>query len=109
MRDLLREEELERRIYLLDKASDEDKWKRTKTTFFVLSAVVYFIFLLSDRMNSLLDFLGGFIIAPICAGFIMFISFCVTAYMSIGAIQSVEKIAKLQGELDAIRFMKFDE
>ena len=109
MRDLSREEELERRIYILDKDSDKDKWKRTKTTFFVLSAVVYFIFIMSDRMNSLLDFLGGIVVAPICAGFIMFISLCVTAYMSVGAIQSVEKIAKLQGELDAIRSMKFDK
>ena len=109
MKDLSREEELERRIYLLDKAVDDEKWKRTKTTFFVLSAVVYFIAIMSDRMECLQDFLGWIIIAPILAGVVMFVSVAVTAYMSIGAIQGVEKIAKLQGELDAIRAMKYEK
>jgi hypothetical protein len=109
MRNLSREEDLERRIYLLDKAVDDEKWKRTKTTFFVLSAVVYFTVLMSERMSSALDFLLWIVLAPICAGFIMFVSVAVTAYMSIGAIQGVEKIAKLQGELDAIRAMKYEK
>lgn len=109
MKDSSREEELERRIYLLDKAVDDEKWKRTKTTFFVLSAVVYFIAFMCEGMDSALDCLMWIVAAPICAGFIMFVSVAVTAYMSIGAIQGVEKIAKLQGELDAIRSMKYEK
>lgn len=109
MRNLSREEELERRIYLLDKAVDDDKWKRTKTTFFVLSAAIYCIAFMSDRMECLQDFLGWIIIAPILAGVVMFVSVGVTMYMTTGAIQGVEKIAKLQGELDAIRSMKYEK
>mgnify|MGYP003289256339 CR=1 FL=1 len=108
MRELSREEELERQIYLLDKAVDDEKWKRTKKTFFVLSAVIYFIALMSDRMECLQDFLGWIITAPILAGVVMFISVCVTMYMNIGAIQGVERIAKLQGELKAIKFGKIE-
>lgn len=106
MKDLSKEENLERRIYLLEEASENKKWKRTKITFFVLSAVVYFIFIMSDRMNSLADVLGWIIVAPICAGFIMFVSVLVTAYMSSGATLEIKEIAKLQGELNAIKFGK---
>lgn len=109
MRNLSREEELERRIYLLEEASDNKKWKRTKITLFVLSAVVYLEFLKSDRMNSLLEFLAGVIIAPICAGVIMFISCLVLLYMTIGSVQENEEINLLKGELNAIRAMKYEK
>jgi hypothetical protein len=109
MRDLSREEELERKIYLLEEASDNKKWERTKRTFFVLSAVVYFTFFMSDRMNGLLDFLAGVIIAPICAGFIMFISCLVLLYMETGSVQENKEINLLKGELNAIRAMKYEK
>jgi hypothetical protein len=108
MRDLSREEKLERQIYLLDKALDDEKWKRTKITFFVLSAIVFSVILIYGEINSWQDFLMCIFAAPISAGFIMFVSLLVTAYMSIGTIQGVENIAKLQGELDAIRSMKYE-
>lgn len=109
MKDLSKEENLERRIYLLEEASENKKWKRTKITFFVLSAVVYFIFIMSDRMNSLADFLGWIIVAPICAGFVMFISCLVMAYMITGATRENEEINRLKGELNAIRSMKYEK
>ena len=103
MRDLSREEKLSQRIYQLEEASEDDKWRRTKTTFFVLSAAVYLIAFMCDGMNCLQDYLLWILAAPISAGFIMFISFSVTFYMFAGAIGSVEQIARLQGELDAIK------
>lgn len=109
MSDLSREEELERRIYLLEEASDNKKWERTKRTFFVLSAVVYFIFFITGRMNSLLDFLGWIILAPICAGILMFISAIILIYMVNGAAQENKEIARLKGELYAIQSMKYEK
>ena len=109
MRNLSREEELERQIYHLEEASEDKKWMRTKRTFFVLSAVVYFSFLMSDRMNSLLEFLAGVIVAPICAGFIMFISCLVDLYIIAGAVQENKEINLLKGELNAIRAMKYEK
>lgn len=109
MKELSREEELERRIYLLEEASDNKKWKRTKITLFVLSAVVYLEFLRSDRMNSLLEFLAGIIIAPICAGILMFISAIILIYMVNGAAQENKEIARLKGELYAIQSMRYEK
>ena len=109
MKDLSREEKLERRIYLLEEASENKKWKRTKITFFVLSAVVYLIVFMNNGMNSIQDFLLWIVGAPLCAGFIMFISCLVLLYMTIGAVQENEEINRLKGELDAIRIMKYEK
>lgn len=131
MGDLSREEKiakLERQIREKDDAFDKEQGKRLKRTFFVLCGVIYFLmFYCSDaisisniirtishiNINSInfetikdifyvlfaLTFGVGFF-----AGLIMFVSYGVWYYITVGAMKRVETIARLEGELNAIKY-----
>ena len=134
MKDLSKEErlnqrieELERQIYEKDNAFDKEQGKRLKRTFFVICGVIYFLLLwfalngdinVSDvnttsNMNTMevietifyaivsLTFGVGFL-----AGLIMFISHGIWFYIDNGAMKRVETIAKLEGELNAVKSEK---
>ena len=122
-------EELERQIYVKDNIFDKEQGKRVKRTFFVVCGVIYILFLgfalasdtntsfinITSDMNTMeiietifsviffLTFGVGFL-----AGFIMFISYGVWFYIDNGAMKRVETIAKLEGELNAVKSEKYN-
>ena len=134
MNDLSKKERLEQRILELehliakkDYDFDKEQGKRIRTTFFVICGVIYFLLLVfalkgdisvadgnalnnTDAMEIIenifyavvaLTFGVGFV-----AGVIMFISFGVWFYVDNGAMKRVETIAKLEGELNALKSEK---
>lgn len=116
MKDLSREERIDREIVRLEQLIakkdydfDKEQGKRIKRTFFVASAVIYLIAFMNDAMNHWKDFLEWILVAPMMSGAIMFVSFGVCFYIMNGAIRRVETIAKLEGELNALKFSKYDK
>lgn len=122
---------LEQLISRKDDAFDKEQWKRLKRTFFVLCGVIYFIllYLASENGIYISDIIKGVIKAisdmdiesifyllvsltlgvAVAAGLIMFVSFGVTFYIMNGALKRAETIAKLKGELNAIKYSKFNK
>lgn len=114
MKDSSRAEELRRIIHERVNACGERKWMRVKRTFLVLSGVVYLLQLYhglkSDKIDidieSLLSWLG---IAPVMAGFIMFISYGVLYYIVTESMTEEKNIARLIGKLEGIEEVKRSE
>ena len=133
MKDLSKEErlnqritELERQIYEKDNAFDKEQGKRVKRTFFILCGVIYlllFYFALEGDINTsvatasnanTIDIIETIFYAIVAltfgvgflAGVVMFISYGVLAYIMNGATKRVETIAKLKGELSALKSEK---
>ncbi len=117
---------LERLISEKDDALDEEQGKRVKTTFFVICGVIYVVLLylaLENRINVIDITISGiedlkaifYLIVILtfgvafAAGLIMFISFGVLFYIMNGALKRAETIAKLEGELIAIKLSKYDK
>ena len=122
-------EELERQIYLKDNIFDKEQGKRLKRTFFVVCGVIYFLLFYlalegdtnvidattTSNMNVFeiveivfcalvaLTFGVGFV-----AGLVMFVSYGVWFYVMNGAMNRVETIAKLKGELNAVKSEKYN-
>ena len=84
------------------------KWLRVKRTLFILSGVVYLIVFILDGMNSIQDYLGWIISAPTIAGFIMFISYLVMHYIAANSTREEIEIAKMIGELNAVKSEKYN-
>ncbi len=120
MKDLSKAERLEQRIteleqliYKKDYELDNEQWKRTKRTFFVICGVIYFvelcIVLTGGISNINIDDFCGLLFAPLVAvGFIMFISYGILYYSINGTIKKVATLAKLEGELNAIKSEKYN-
>ena len=108
MKDLSREEKLEQEILKMAHECDDKKWLRVKRTFFVLSGVVYLTVFMCGGMNDIRDYLGWLISAPIMAGFIMFISYGILFYIIDGSMKEEKAIAKKIGELNALKFSKYE-
>lgn len=108
MKDLTREEKLEQQILEMADACGEKKWLRVKKTFFVISGIVYLILFMCGAMKDIKDYLGWLIAAPIMSGFVMFISSMVLLYITSGAMEDEKAIAKKIGELEAIKFSKYE-
>lgn len=131
MKDLSNEEwieqeslRLEQLIAKKDYEFDKEQGKRLKRTFFVLCGVICAIllyFALENEINiseisgdinlsavwGLLSTLGLVVLGvAFAAGFIMFVSYGIWFYVMNGALKRVETIAKLKGELYAIKFYK---
>ena len=104
-----REEKLRQEIYNFERIAEDRKTRRVKKTFFVLSAVVYLAAFMSGEMNSIQDYLGWIIAAPVAAGLLMFISLMVMLYITTGAMNDEKHIARLQGRLDEITKNRKDE
>lgn len=115
---------LEQLIEEKDYEFDKEQWKRTKRTFFVLCGLIllYLVFesdidiseVASDiNLSGVLGLLGsvGLVVLGVAfaAGFIMFLSYGVWFYVMNGAMKRVETIAKLEGELNAIKFSKYNK
>lgn len=110
--DLSKEEKLERLILEKDYAFDKEQGLRIKRTFLVLSVCIYLLALFIGVELKIIDMsycLWFIVIAPLMAGFLMFISWGILDYIISGAIKRVETIAKLEGELNAIKFNKYDK
>ncbi len=103
-----REEKLKQQIAHLERINETKKGKRIRNTFFVLSAVVYFIAFVCDGMNSAQDYLLWILAAPVSAGILMFVSSLVMLYVISGAMNDEKYIARLKGELDAIQSIRKD-
>ena len=112
MRDLEREAELERIIYDKAEACSEKKWRRLKRTYFVLTGVIYLIALYCGLDYKRIDieyFLSWFIASPVLAGFVLLISYGILHYIITGAMEEEKEIAKLQGQLIAIKSFDKEE
>ena len=115
MKELSKEERLNQRIaeleQLIEMKCDEysnKKWLRVKRTLFILSGVVYLIVFILDGMNSIQDYLGWLISALTIAGFIMFISYLVMHYITANSMREEIEIAKMIGELNAVKSEKYN-
>ena len=123
MKELSREEEIERLEQLIARKDDEfdkEQGKRVKRTFFVICGAIYAMLLhlaLENGINiSDIDVEGVFFVlisltvgVAFAAGLIMFVAFGVIYYIMNGAMKRAETIAKLKGELYAIKFSKYNK
>lgn len=131
MKDLSREEKLEQRVEALereiwrmaDKCGD-NKWKRVKRTFFVLCGVIYFIMLWCALENGGISNINisdvdietifGLLITltfgvGFAAGLVMFVAYGILFYIIDGSLKEEKAIAKKIGELETIKFSKYDK
>ena len=120
MKDLSNEERLEQQISKLEQkvvdkayAYGDRKWLRIKRTFFAISGVIYLIelcfALAGGTIDITIDVIFGFLFAPlIAAGFIMLISLGVWSYVLDKTVNERIEIAKLEGELNAIKSKKYN-
>ena len=112
---------IENQINERDRDLDAEQGKRVKRTFFVLYGVVAFILLGIDLKNGInlsnmgviqviQEFFCKICLLGMCSGFIsmaiMFISYYVLNYIHRGAMHRAETIAKLEGELSALKWYK---
>ena len=105
MKDLSREEKLEQQISKLEADFDKRKWLRVRRTFFTLSGVVYLVaFMVGEIKGDIKEYLGWLVVAPVLAGIALFISLLILSYIIIGGMEEEKYIAKLKGELNAIKF-----
>lgn len=110
---------IENQINERDRELDAEQGKRVKRTFFVLYGIVALIMLIIDLENGVnLSNMGTMQVIKeiffeiclliVCSGFIsiaiMFISYYVLGYIHQGAMHRVETIAKLEGELSALKW-----
>lgn len=135
MKELSREERIEQEIarleqLILEKDYDFDKeqGKRLKRTFFAVCGVIYSIlfYLSLDNGMNIGDIIGDIngiedvkaifyllvvltVGVAVLAGLIMLLSYGVLCYVMNGAINRAETIAKLKGELNAIKFSKYNK
>ena len=108
MKDLSREEKLEQEILKMADECGNKKWLRIKRTFFVISGAIYLLALMYGGISDVKDCLWLLLIAPITAGFVMFISYGILFYIIGGAMKDEKAIAKKTGELEAIKFSKYE-
>ena len=113
MKDLSKEVRLEQEILEMAERYGNKKWVRVKRTFFVICGAIYFLefcFVLKSGINDInIDTLCGLLFAPIVsAGFIMFISYGILFYIIDNSIKEEKAIAKKIGELNAIKFSKYE-
>ena len=123
MKDLSREEEIERLEQLIARKDDEfdkEQGKRFKRTFFVICGAIYatlFYLALENGINiSDIDVESVFYVlisltvgVAFAAGLIMFVALGVMYYIMNGAMKRAETIAELKGRLNAIKFSKYNK
>jgi hypothetical protein len=101
MKDLAREQELERLINEKVNACSEKKWVRLKRTFFAVSGAIYLL-IIYYGLKSDIDIeylLYGLVVSPLMAGFVMLISYGILYYIITGAMEEEKYIAELRGKL----------
>ena len=111
MEELSREEQIEQEIECLDKLISnatvrcrKEKWLRTKTTFFILTPLVYAIaFSIAKGLDIQLNILAWVLFAPLIAIGVMFISYLVLGYIFDGVMKDKFAIGELIGKQDAIK------
>ena len=109
MKDLSKEERLEQEILEMAEKCGDKKWMRIKKTFFILSGVIYLIaFMVGIIRGDIEEYLGWLIVAPIMAGLAIIISYAVLSYIITGALEDEKKNTKKIGELNAIKFSKYE-
>ena len=119
MKDLSKEERLEQEILEMAEKCGDKKWLRVKRTFFVLCSVIYLLLLyyyLKVGINisdiDIVDVFYTIIALTFGVGFvalvIMFISYGILFYIIDGSMKEEKAIAKKIGELNAIKFNKYE-
>lgn len=103
-----RREKLEQQILEMAEEYGDRKWRRVKRTFFVLCGVIYLIAFMSGEMDCVQDYLRWILASPISAGLIMCVSYGVLFYMIDGSMKEEKAIARKMGELEAIKFNKYE-
>ena len=118
MKELSKKERLEQRIEELEQlisnkayAYGDKKWLRIKRTFFAICGVIYFLefcLVLKIGISDInIDTICGLLFSPlVVAGFVMFISLGVWTYVLDKTVKERIEIAKLEGELNAIKLSK---
>lgn len=100
-----REEKLRQRISTMRDACEKRKRMRIKKTFFFLSGAIYLLaFICGEIRGDIKEYLIWIIEAPILSGVVMVISLLVSLFITTGAMEDEKSIAKLEGELNAIKF-----
>ena len=94
-----REEEIKKQMHEKAYVYGENRWKRIKRTFLVLSAIIYVFALCGGAMSSLKYFLAWILVAPVMAGFVMLLSWAVLSDIVTGIIKEEKDIAELHGKL----------
>lgn len=113
MKNLSKEENLEQEILKMAEKCGDKKWSRVKKTFSAISIGLYLIaffpFLNEIKNDISIDIIFAFLFAPpVAAGIIMFLSWAVLSYIITGALEDEKTIAKKMGELNAIKFSKYN-
>jgi fatty acid desaturase len=108
MRDLSREEKLEKRISEMAQEGRKNKWMRIRITFYVLSALVYFIALSGDIISGTAGLLSWLIFSPLIAIGVMCISYLVLAFIINGVIKDMFAIGEMEGRKSEIKFSKYE-
>ena len=114
MEDFSREEQLEQEILNMADEYGNKKWLRVKRTFFIISGAIYLIEIYCALFGKIGDIsitaVCGLLFAPlVAAGFIMFLSWAVLSYIITGAMKDEKNLAKKMGELNAIKFSKYEQ
>ncbi len=109
MNDLSREEKLEQEILKMADECGNKKWMRVKRTFFILCGIIYLVAFIYGGIGDIKEFLWSLVGVPFIAGFIMFISSMVLLYITSGTMEDEKAIAKKIGELNAIKFNKYEQ
>ena len=124
MNNLSKEEKLELEIRRMSEESDYKKWMRCKKTFFVLCGIIAAISLylwlknggpssinisgFADIGHLLLTLIGIIFSIALMAGLVMTVAIGIMIYIVNGALKDEKAIAKKMGELEAIKFRKYE-
>ena len=108
MKELSREEKLERSIFKTAEEHESRKWSRVKRTFFVLSGAIYLAAFMFGDINGTKEYLMWLMAAPVMAGFVMLIAWAVLSHIINGAMQDRAEIAKLEGRLYEMKYGKYE-
>ena len=114
MKNSSKEEMLEQEILKMAEKCGDKKWLRVKRTFFIMCVPIYLIelcFVLKSGLSGIdIDDICGLLFAPpVAVGSILFICYGILFYIIDGAMKDENAIAKKIGELNAIKFNKFND
>ena len=98
--------DLEKRISEMSKDCGKKRRLRIKITFCILSVIVFFIALESDKINDIQGLLFWIIMSPFFSILIMFTSYLILGYIIDGVIKDMFAIGEMSGTLSEIKFNK---
>jgi Zn-dependent protease with chaperone function len=100
---------LEKRIIEMAEEGRKKKWIRIRFTFYILSALVYYIALDTDLIGGTAGLLSWLLFAPLIAVGVMLISYLILAYIINGIIKDAFAIGEMEGRKAAIQLSKLNK